>query len=354
MAINLLIVENEEPQIKLLRDAIEIYNKKGGVPIVLDEATNLNQGLEKLRTNAYDGAIVDLSLEQNDNIGLGNQILKEIKSKLRFPVRVISGHLGDLEPELQVQNYLFRCENRGDEDYDVILAQFSEIYSTGITGILNNKGLIETNITNIFWKHISEILPEFVKYKTANPDWDGEKVLLRYISSHILEYLEISIDNNLEPVHSIEFYIKPPVKEKIFTGDIIKSKSTGHFGIILTPACDLATDTKRIVPKANFLTVARIESYDSVTNGKNAGDINKLKSNTMDLKYHYLPKTILFEGGFINFQILESIEIKEADGKLKELSTMFDVECVITNAFRKDIISRFANYFSRQGQPSFN
>jgi len=348
MSINILVVENEEPQIKLLRDAIDIYNKKGGIPIVLDEATSLNQGLEKLRNNLYDGAIVDLRLEQNDTVGLGNQILKEIRTKLRFPVRVVSGHLGDLDPELQLENYLFKCKNRGDEEYDVILSEFSDIYSTGIIGILNNKGLIETNINNIFWKHISEILSEFVKCKKAKPGWDGEKVLLRYISSHILEYLEISIDNNLEPVYEIEFYIKPPVKEKIFTGDIIKFKGTDEVGIILTPACDLATDAKRVQPKAEFVTVVIIEKADVIEKEKNSGDVKKLKSNSLDLKYHYLPKTILFNGGYINFQHVLSIPIKNIIDKNK-----FEVECVVTNPFRKDIISRFANYFSRQGQPSF-
>jgi ActR/RegA family two-component response regulator len=348
MNINLLIVENEAPQIKLLRDAIEIYNKKGGNPIVLDEATSLQQGLEKLRSNSYDGAIVDLRLEQNDVIGLGNEILKEIKSKLRFPVRVISGHLGDLDPLLQAENYLFKCKNRGDEDYEDILSEFSDIYSTGITGVLNNKGLIETNINNIFWKHISEVLPEFVKNKKENPDWNGEKVLLRYISSHILEYLEITMDNNLEPVYSLEFYIKPPVKEKIFTGDIIKFKDTTNFGIILTPACDLATDVYRTKPKAKFVTVACIYTYNDVVNGRTPEHVNELKKNNLDLKYHFLPETILFKGGFINFQHIVSIPIKEISDKNK-----FEIECVITNPFRKDIISRFSNYFSRQGQPSF-
>jgi hypothetical protein len=351
---NILIVDDDTKQNKILNDAIGIFNAKGGVQIVSDIATTLEEGLEKLRTsNSYDGAIVDLRLTKNDNIGLGNIIVKEIINKLRFPVRVITTHTGDLEPEFQIENCLFKCRGRGEEDYDFVLNEFSEIYSTGITEILNNKGQIESNVTNIFWKHISEVLPEFITYKKTNSTWDGQKVLLRYISAHILEYLEISIDNNLEPVHSLEFYIKPPVKEKIFTGDIVKIIDSNRYGIILTPACDLATDTNRKVPKANFITIAIIEQYEEITTGKSSSDVGRLKSNNMDLKYHYLPKTILFEGGFINFQNLLSICIKGEDKNLKDMTTLFKVECVITNPFRKDIISRFANYFSRQGQPSF-
>lgn len=350
MDINLLIVEDDISQIKLLIDAIEIYNKKVNItnPIVLDQAITLGEGLEKLKSKTYDGAIVDLRLEKNDNVGLGNKILREIKSKQRFPVRVISGHLGDLDPELQMENYLFKCKNRGEEEFDTILSEFSDIYSTGILGILNNTGLIETNINNIFWKHISEILPEFIKYKASHTEWNGEKVLLRYISSHILEYLEISIDNNLEPFHILEFYIKPPIKDKLFTGDILKFKETGKYGIILTPVCDLATDSKRVNPKAEYITVVIIEEYEDIIKEKNSGDIKKLKSNNMDLKYHYLPETKQFKGGFINFQNILSIPILDLNNKTK-----YELECVISNSFRKEIISRFSNYFSRQGQPTF-
>ncbi|MEZ0129017.1 hypothetical protein AB9T88_04230 [Flavobacterium sp. LBUM151] len=350
MSINLLIVENEEPQRKLLRDAIEIFNKKSEIDIILDEASGLEQGLEKIRTNHYDAAIVDLRIEQNDVIGLGNTILKEIKQKLRFPVRVISGHLGDLDPELQDENSLFRCYARGDEEYDVLLDEIKDIHLSGIVGILNNKGLIENSINLIFWKHISVILPEMISHKKAFPEFEIEKVLLRYISTHIQEYLELSVDNNLEPVHNIEFYIKPSIKEKIFTGDIIKLKDQS-LAIVLTPACDLATDSKRKIPKATYITIAKIESIESINNGKKSDDVKKLKTNSLDLKYHYLPPTSFFQGGFVNFQNLNSINIKKENGELEDLSTFFSIECVITNSFRKDIVSRFSNYFSRQGQP---
>lgn len=345
---NILLVDDDIKQNKILKDSLDLFNKTSDIQITLDEAITLDDGIKKLRNNSYDGAIVDLRLEKNDKVGLGNQIIKEIIDKLRFPIRVITTHTGDLDPEFQINNVLFKCRGRGDEEYDIIFKEFCEIYSTGITGILNNKGLIETNINTIFWRHISEILPEFVKYKAANPAWEVEKVLLRYISSHILEYMEISIDNNLEPVHSIEFYIKPPVKEKIFTGDIVSFIGTEDYGIIVTPACDLATDLKRQEPKAEYVTVCIIDKYGDITQGKNSGDTKRLVSNNADLKFHFLPETILFSGGFINFQRIVSVPIKDIIDKSK-----FKVECVVTNPFRKDIISRFSNYFSRQGQPDF-
>lgn len=346
----LLLVDDDTQQNKILKDAVDIFNKESNVKIELEIATTYDNGLTKIRTNSnYDGAIIDLRLAANDQEGLGNRLLKEIISNLRFPVRVITTHRGDLDPELQIENILFKCKGRGEEEYDSVLKEFIKIYNTGITSILNNQGQIQSSITKVFWKHIYDILPEFIEHKEKEPEWDGEKVLLRYISSHILEYLEISIDNNLEPVHNIEFYIKPPVKEKIFTGDIIKFKENNSFGIILTPACDLATDVKRLKPKAKFVTVACIDDYNAVVNGRTPEQIDNLKRNNLDLKFHFLPKTILFQGGFVNFQHIKSIPIKEFENKEN-----FEVECVITNPFRKDIISRFANYFSRQGQPSFD
>ena len=176
-----------------------------------------------------------------------------------------------------------------------------------------------------------------------------EKMLLRYISSHISEYLELSDQNNFEAVHNLEFYIKPPIKTKIFTGDIVKCKKDNSLWVILTPACDLATDENRRSPKAKLVTLALIMPFERIVNGRAIDEITKLKSNNLDLKYHYLPQTVLFGGGFINFQHVISVPIKAFT-----TTDEFNVECVITNSFRKDIISRFANYYSRQGQPTFS
>lgn len=343
--LSLLLIDDDATQRKIAKDAIEIYLNKNPYPVKIDEAETKESGLAKLNENDYDAAIVDLRLKQNDSEGEGNTLLRVIQQKLRFPIRVVSGHLGDLEEEFKEKTFFSNYYNRDDVNYDDIIKDFIDIHRTGITKILNNKGRINADISKIFWRHISAILPEFILQKNKDQDWDVEKILLRYISLHISEYLELSIENNLEPAHPIEFYIKPPIKTKIFTGDIIENKANGRRWIVLTPACDLATDAKRQEPKAAFVTVAAIEQIEEVQTGKNAGDIKKLTFNSLDLKYHYLPQSALFDGGYVNFQILQSIPIGG-------ILTDFKVCLVVAGHFKKDIISRFSNYYSRQGQPA--
>lgn len=347
MNFQILIIDDDATQRKICSDAIELFNKINNCELQLIEAKNRDDGLAKLNERTNDAAIVDLRLENTSETAEGNEILREIKKNLRIPVRIVSGHLGDLDEDLSEQSYFYKSYGRDTVDYDAIFSDFINIYKTGITKILNNKGRIESDITNIFWKHISTILPKFIEQKEAQADWDIEKVLLRYISFHIQEYLEISIDNNFEPFHSIEYYIKPPVKDKIFTGDILKKKNDDSYWLVLTPACDLATDAHRPEPKAVFITLACIEKYGVVTEGKNGGKIKQLERNNEDLKYHFLPNTILFEGGFINFQILRSVSTQS-------IKDDFEVELVISPPFKKDVISRFSAYYARQGQPVFS
>lgn len=343
--LTVLLIDDDATQRKIAKDAIEIYLKKNHYPVTIHEAGTKEAGLLKLNEQDFDGAIVDLRLKQNDSEGEGNSLLRVIKQKLRFPIRVVSGHLADLEDEFKEKTYFSDYYNRDNVDYEKIISDFIDIHRTGITRILNNKGRINTDISKIFWRHISAILPEFIAQQKKDADWDVEKILLRYISLHISEYLELSIENNLEPAHPIEFYIKPPIKSKIFTGDILLNKKDDTLWIILTPACDLATDAKRASPKAAFVTMAAIQSIDEVQAGKNAGEVRKLNGNTLDLKYHFLPKSFLFPGGYVNFQIVQSVQIEE-------VVRGFEVSLVVAGHFKKDIISRFGNYYSRQGQPA--
>jgi hypothetical protein len=346
--INLLIVEDSPSDTILYEDAIKNFNMEFADVFEID-ATFKNTKEEGLATlyelkDELDGAFIDLRLSQTPvEDSEGNDIIKEIYGKLRFPVMVLTNTPNLIDTQFQRSAFLQLLSK--DDDYVDNLKKFLTIHKTGISKILNNKGLIESHINEVFWKHISTVLKDLITYKEANATWDIEKSLLRYISSHIQEYLELTLDDTFEAYHPIEYYIFPSVNDKIFTGQILKHKNCDEYFFVATPACDLATDSYRPTPKANYVTLIQIENTSTIITGKNGGEIKKLYANNFELKYHYLPRTPQFAGGFINFQNINGLSIEHCNNA-------FDIVLSISNPFRKDIISRFSNYFSRQGQPA--
>lgn len=344
MSLRLLVIDDDSKQRKITIDAVEMHAKTYNKKIIAEQAGNYDEGISKLNSGDFDAAIIDLRLKQNAEEAEGNKILQLIKQKLRFPVRIVTGHLGDLEEEFTTNSYFISSSSRDRVDYTKILSDFIEIHESGITNILNNKGRINADLSKIFWTHICDILPSLIEEKKKGGEIDFEKILLRYISSHILEYLELTGENNLEPAHPVEFYIKPRIKPNVFTGDVVIKNEDNTAWVVLTPACDLAIDSKRPTPKAEYITLCKILPIDVVEGGKNLGDTKKLKSNNFDLKFHYLPKSPLFDGGYVNFQYIESTPIGDLPNK-------FSNRLAVASPFKKDMISRFSNYYSRQGQP---
>ena len=73
--------------------------------------------------------------------------------------------------------------------------------------------------------------------------------------------------------------------------------------------------------------------------------MGKFSRNGFTLRYHYLPE-IDGIGGVIDFQGLASHTKKEIEDDFTQIAS-------VTDKFRKDIIGRFSNLYSRQGQPIF-
>ena len=356
--VKLFILEDDDKQGKIYLDAIADYYKKKSVEIVVELSKNLEGGLEKLKTADYDAAILDLKLAGDDTEGKGNKIIREIKQKLRFPIFVVSGVLEELDADLREQNIFYKVYNRTEKTADELIDEIITIYNTGITKILGRKGKIEAALQDIFWKHIAKNM-DYWKSEIKNPE-ESERILLRHTLSYLSGYLEMDDAGTFLHFNPAEVYIIPPIIKNIFTGDILKNKTDSKLYVVLTPACDFAQC------KAKDVVVAFIEDRDmeclaqqkiifkkndgtiSVEQKKDAEEIiKKLLKNSHSHKYHFLPPTEQFRGGFINFQKISSI-------KLSEIPTSYDRIASITEKFMKDIIARFSNYYARQGQPDFN
>lgn len=358
--IKLLIVDDDPFVISTYESNIKSYNKTNDrIEIIATINSNKDEAISLLRNleNSFDGAIVDLDLKSSGGSdSSGNEIVREIKETLRFPVFVISGTSHNLSKDLSEETSFFKVRERDDAEFDY-LDEFIKIYDTGITQILNRKGIIEKNINDIFWKHLSGSLDLWINDTDKTPE-NKQKSLLRYVLTHLQEYLELTEESDFDTYHPAEIYIMPPVKNKVFTGDLVKENTSDKFYIVLTPSCDLAQS------KAKEILLAEIEpdnegllyektnilkkntaKEEVIQNAKK--DLKSLINNSYSNKYHFLPKYNDIKPGLINFQKLKSVRVNDLNAGFSRIAS-------INSTFTKDIIARFSYYYSRQGSPDFN
>lgn len=355
--LNLLIVEDNDGQIESWKSTIDLFNRKKSKnesPIIKPEIKiNKEDGLEAISTGSFDAAIVDLKLSPGSEKSEGNKIIAEIKKKQRYPIFVVSSFPEDLEETDEKENPFFKVYSRDQKLFKDILNDIVSIYNTGITKLLGKGGLIssiESSLQEIFWKNISHSFDEI-----SQSTLDKEKVLMRYILTHLIEYLSADNSASSEPYYLGEMYVLPPINDNLATGVLLKEKKSGNFFIILTPACDMVI-RKNGSRKAKKIMLVQIEciEYNSQINeikemkkSKQEENLKDLLKNNFSLNYHFLPPIKKFAGGFINFQHISSIEEKEITDK-------FSIIGKVTAPFLKDIISRFSTYYARQGQPEFD
>lgn len=354
--LRLLIVEDDPTEIKVFKQQIDSYNKKNEIKIRPDLKENRLKGLKALKEKDYDAAIIDIKLSSINPKDNGNQIIREIKRDLRFPVRVYTA-FRDIDTDLLEENEFYKIYKRTGENsksIQEILKELVEIYKTGITKILGKKGTVEGYLKEIFWKHLSDSFSKWIE--EAKTEKNMEKILLRYTLSHMQEYLDKNEAGGFDVYHPAEVYIISPINDNIHTGLILRKSDDGTHFIVLTPLCDLAQNkAKRIVlapienknmPYVQDLKMKKEEAPRSKIGKQARKALEDLLCNNHSLKYHCLP-VVNGIGGFINFQKIFSITKNKIRNEYVPIAT-------VTDKFCKDIIARFSHYYSRQGQPDFN
>ena len=232
---------------------------------------------------------------------------------------------------------------------------------TGLFNVLGRMGIIEQKMTEIFWENLYPLRELWMDYKSR--DINTEKVLLRYALANIQEHFDIT-DNDTEMSDNIylteEMYIKyintVDSVNRVQTGAIVKGKDENEkYFIILSPPCDLALHKGKF--KSDRILLCEIDSYDDLnknliskaTNSKDKQKrIEEIIQNNRTRYYHWLPKNILFEGGFINFRKVSSYSQEDFNQKFME------PKLKVQEAFVKNILNRFSSFYGRQGQPDFD
>lgn len=350
--LRLIIVEDDDDMFQTYEDAAEEYSSDHLV-IETIRKESANEAVNALLSKGFDGAIVDLNLSQSDpSEASGNEVIREILDKHRFPVFVVSGNLHNLDASLRDKNSEFLKFFDRDVQNEKIFSPLLEIFKTGITKILGGRGKIEESLSEIFWTHLAKDFSVWPR-----DDSGKERTLLRYAISHLAEYLDIP-DGDDGFYHEAEVYIKPPIKEFIATGDIIHFKGEGY--INLSPPCDIAvrssTDGSPIINADRIVLAPLIEidrnsfiksglikeSCNSDNRRKTLEEIVKGKRE----RFSFLPGYGDISPSVVDFQNIQTFTLEEILSA-NRIAT-------VSGIFLKDIQSRFSAYFGRQGQPDLD
>jgi hypothetical protein len=349
--VNILVVEDNNDQWQTYQDAANDFNN-AEITINLERQINSADALSALLSNNYDGAIVDLNLSSGEpNEASGNVVLETITEGHRFPVLVVSGNLGNLNPNVKQSAFLktFSRETPNAE----IFAYLLKIHSTGITRILGGRGQIEKRLGDIFWRHLA---CDFINWDAGNRD--SEKTLLRYTVAHLSEYLDVPDGEDDKFYHEAEFYIKPPIRNYIATGDIVESEGVRY--IVLSPACDVAVrseaENKPIINAERILLAPLIPISRAQLLGKGiikeADNSERRKKIIEEIikgqreKYAFLPVHGNLYSAIIDLQNIYTWDLDKFLGA-QRIAT-------VSGMFLKDIQSKFSGYYGRQGQPDLD
>jgi len=377
--LQILLVEDTSSAQESFSEAVSVFNRIHASDAIVkaEIVVSVAEALQKILFPVdgavpYDGIVLDLKLEDN-NEG-GNVIAKKLSDVYaRIPVVFVTATPGSVESNAVV----YEAHSRDDKTYADDLDFFLSLKLARFTNVLGGCGIIEKHLSEVFQKSLLPQREVWAKYGQENHE-KTERALLRYTLNHMMQLL----DDDEDLAFAEEFYIHPPFGDELRAGLIVKKKDCGEFFVVMNPACDLVKrkngdyKAEKIVlcaidpivsehedfGKQTKITKRKVEKVVKNCQGASSGcalqaavldcakteDGLKRLRNNRSLHHHFLPPTKFFPGGMLNFRNIETCFPSVVDAQYEQ------EKILIAPFFLKDIVSRFASYYARQGQPDLN
>lgn len=321
--IKILFVEDEEIQRDLFNDALELFKASNAdytIDVSIQESINID--VFKSILQWIDFLVVDLRIP---NTWDGNDIINIIREANIVPIFVVTGHTGDLTDTNQTEFYKIYDKWDGDSNiYEVVLNDIKNLYDTGFSKVVWRHWKTNMILKSLVWWNW---LQNIAKWRTFGDLSKAEQSLSR----HILSHLHHQLSGGYENFHPEEIYIKNWTLT-YDTGTILKNSS--DYYVILTPACDIAQD-KPSKPKFTYYKLYKILPLQT-----DPGEHHSMK---LKLSKYVLQWATFFEWGYIDFE--DSISVS------KSAITDYQIQCLISPLFLKDIVFKIWNYYGRQWSP---
>jgi hypothetical protein len=177
-------------------------------------------------------------------------------------------------------------------------------------------------------------------------------IVARQISAHLAESLELSLADRTRSLAD-EFYFVPSMRERLHTGDLVEIEA-GNVYVVVTPQCDMVRDYPENVLLARCDPEMEWRAIEEATrrNGGVVSATSKEKIGRLvthkSISLHFIPPCDARGPWNVNFRRL----ITKVQNEVESL--IVGRFASISPQFLPNLMSRFAAYLGRYGQPDLD
>lgn len=375
----LLVVDDDVAVQKMFEETVELWNGRHKAdPAALFNALDFikdpgeaQKRIESPEFTQYDGVVIDLRFK--DEIK-GDALLGVINDRLvRIPTVVYTG-----TPD-SVKGLCLKVCTKSEAKVDDILLWFWDVKMSGLMSVIGMHGSIEHTLQDVFCRFQAQSLSRWAELGKSQGVVVAERSAMRYILMHLLDSLYLEDDT----VFPDEFYLRVATEGPLKTGDILLKDN--EYYLVVSPACDLVvrkwgtTNTEFVVLLklvstevaaeckvreriAKFTKQVKENSHKEPTEAELEAQKEKVylgfrfeqdrsepKKKMRTYEYvHAIPSVAEMGAKYVAFRSVISVPY---DKVFEEFSR---TGLRVAPPFLKDIQSRFASYYGRQGQPDIN
>jgi len=345
--------------------------KDHGVSCDVTALDNVDEGIEALSSGDFHLAIVDLNFSHSTRSG--NEVVEAVLATKILPIIVLSGYRHELRDEYTGHGLIYTPNSKSIADVVERIVVWNE---RDVFTFFSESGFLGSALRDILQKTMWDHLSKYWQYIDEENPATLQSIAGRIASTLLHDVLASTSTSAVEtgevPIHHGEVYIFHTPRKHLAPGDILDLD--GDRFAVLSPSCDLVPRCGK-GPKASEVLLARcldlpvfvsqqpaimkqIETIRDVSKSdrKKTAAVDNLARlmhqnwENPTGQFFFLPPFAHFTGAVIDFLRLR-VEPYGNEG-YETLVSKRDLS--LNREMAVELVSRFARYMIRLGQPAYS
>ena len=324
----------------------------------VEKELDFAKAIRRLANERFDLVTLDLHGEKDPEPGddnkdptqQGTKILDELRKTRFLPVIFYSGYAEKIR---ELESPVVRIVKKGEDDLNQVRNAAKQIYETGLPQLVRH---IDEEQRSYLWDTVDK---HWAKFSTESNSDELPYLLARRLATQLSrESIKKLLDHKRDYARPVEFYIYPPLDDKIKTGNIYGPDEHGKYWVVATPACDFAQNRVEFVLLVGGTVLSAHELFAEwqkskwIPNGNEPPDkasgtaYNKLRNlitNAAGERMYFLPGTFFIPDLVVDMQLLKQYSIPDLGG--------LNLACKLDSPFREEFLLRVSKYYGRIGTP---